>query len=580
LGDRGEAVNATGSMSKLSTVGVIALLALASPRAAAAPRPLISYFQPMPIVGTLSKTVWGASTVGARDPANGLEDNGANGGVGPQQETYFYWDGKILKGEDGKYHLYGSHWLHSIGFGPPAGGSTGWETSIPMEAVSDNVMGPYVSQGNCYAKNQEGNDEGHNVTALVLPSGSSPYVLSVGEIIPGQMFGSSSANGPWTPLGLVKTNTNGHGACGDLSSNFTFTVGPDNRLWATSRGGCVMDSDQVLGTYKVETNSVLPNLENNDNGNAEDEVIWFSGGYYHIVYNYWNVQRAYHIMSKDGVTNWTSTGLAYQASQSPQNASSKWLRYTDGTVNQWHNIERPGVYQENGHVTHFTFAVTDVDKNASGVSNGGSKILVVPFNGVQFDCDNGDSASCAELAADGGAGGAGAGGTGAGGAAGANGRGGSGGGLAGASGHGGAGGMAAQGGSRGSAGAGGATGGGAGGEPGMGGSIAGSGGGMVSSTGGVGGGSGGAPAGDTGGATGSTGGTAGISTGGSAPSAGGGSGGGAGSSAGTGSSGSGSGCSCGVSPAPDAPWVPVFLGGILASVVGRSRRRARGTDAA
>ena len=76
-----------------------------------------------------------------------------------------------------------------------------------------------------------------------------------------------------------------------LSSNFTFTVGPDNRFWATSRTGCIMDSDQVLGAYKVETDSVLPNLENNKNGQAEDEVIWYSGGYFHIVYNYWTVQR-------------------------------------------------------------------------------------------------------------------------------------------------------------------------------------------------------------------------------------------------------------------------------------------------
>src|SRR4051812_39600095 len=72
-------------------------------------------------------------------------------------------------------------------------------------------------------------------------------------------------------------------------------------------------------------------------------------------------------------------------------------------------MERVGVYQEHGHVTHFTFAVTDVDKNATGISNGGSKIIVVPFDGVQFDCDNGDSASCAEVAAaDGGAGDSGA----------------------------------------------------------------------------------------------------------------------------------------------------------------------------
>jgi hypothetical protein len=383
---------------------VTAAFALVTSPADAAPRPLINYFQPMPIVGKLSTTVWGASTVGPRDPANGLEDNGAAGGVGPQQETNFYWDGKILFGNDGKYHLYATHWLHSDGFGPPGGGSTGWKNSIPMESISDSVMGPYVSQGNCYTKNLEGNDMGHNLTALIAPTGTSPYTLSVGEIVPGQMFSSSSPNGPWTSLGLAQTTTNGHSGCGSTSSNFTFTVGPDKRFWATSRAGCVMDSDQVLGPYKIETNSVLPNLENNDNHDAEDECIWYSGGYYHILFNYWPVQRAYHIMSKDGINNWTSTGLAYQAAQSPPNANSNWLRYTDGTVNVWHNMERVGVIVENGHPTHFTFAVTDVNKNVAGVSQGGSKILVVPFNGVQFDCDNGDQASCDELGA-GGAGG-------------------------------------------------------------------------------------------------------------------------------------------------------------------------------
>ena len=378
---------------------VTAAFVLVTSPAAAAPKPMINYFQPMPIVGKLSTTVWGASTVGPRDPANGLEDNGAAGGVGPQQQTNFYWDGKILFGNDGKYHLYATHWDHSNGFGPPGGGSTGWKNSIPMESISDNVMGPYVSQGNCYTKNLEGNDMGHNLTALIAPTGTSPYTLSVGEIVPGQMFSASSPNGPWTSLGLTQTTTNGHSGCGSTSSNFTFTVGHDNRFWATSRAGCVMDSYQVLGPYKIETNSVLPNLENNDNHDAEDECIWYSGGYYHIVFNYWPVQRAYHIMSKDGINNWTSTGLAYQAAQTPANANSNWLRYTDGTVNVWHNMERVGVIVENGHATHFTFAVTDVNKNVTGISQGGSKILVVPFNGVQFDCDNGDQASCDEVGA-------------------------------------------------------------------------------------------------------------------------------------------------------------------------------------
>jgi hypothetical protein len=392
-----------------------------------------------------------------------------------------------------------------------------------MEAISDNVMGPYVFQGHAYTSNQAGNDMGHNVTAIVAPTGARPYTLSVGEIVPGQMFSAASANGPWTLLGLTQTNANGHNACGSLSSNFTFTVGPDSRFWATSRGGCVMDSDQVLGPYRVETNSILPNLENNDNGNAEDEVIWYSGGYYHIVYNYWNVQRAYHIMSKDGTTSWTSTGLAYQGTQSPANASSRWLRYTDGTVNQWHNMERVGVYQEGGHVTHFTFAVTDVDKNASGVSNGGSKILVVPFNGVQFDCDNGDAASCAEIAAaDGGAGGAGGGG----------GRGGGGG-----------------------AGGGAAGGGGAGGQVDAGGASAGSGGGMTDASAGA----GGSPAVGTGGTTGTGGAQTGAGSGGSAGA--------------SGPSPGGSGCACSVGSA-NGRRVPAALL-LLAGIVVAVRRRPR-----
>jgi hypothetical protein len=37
-------------------------LALVPAGAAAAPLPLITYFRPMPIVGKLSTTVWGAST--------------------------------------------------------------------------------------------------------------------------------------------------------------------------------------------------------------------------------------------------------------------------------------------------------------------------------------------------------------------------------------------------------------------------------------------------------------------------------------------------------------------------------------
>ena len=64
------------------------------------------------------------------------------------------------------------------------------------------------------------------------------------------------------------------------------------------------------------------------------------------------------------------------------------MRYTDGTVNHWEKIERPGVLLENGHVTHFIFAVLDVPKEQErGNDSHGSKVIVVPFDGVAFDRD-------------------------------------------------------------------------------------------------------------------------------------------------------------------------------------------------
>ena len=54
------------------------------------------------MVGMLSKDVWGASTVGPRDPENGLED--------VTMKQWDYWDGKILKGPDGRYHMFASRW--------------------------------------------------------------------------------------------------------------------------------------------------------------------------------------------------------------------------------------------------------------------------------------------------------------------------------------------------------------------------------------------------------------------------------------------------------------------------------------
>ena len=104
-----------------------------------------------------------------RDPQNGLEDT--------TMKQWCYWDGQIIKGPDGKYHMFASRW-------DQARGHDGWSRSLAVHAVSDNAMGPYKDTGLAWPDNQGG--KGHNVTALVLPD--KRYAVVVSETRPGDVL--------------------------------------------------------------------------------------------------------------------------------------------------------------------------------------------------------------------------------------------------------------------------------------------------------------------------------------------------------------------------------------------------------
>ena len=324
--------------------------------ALAADKTLIDYFQPTPIYDKLSTTAWGAAAVGPRDIHNGLEDTTI--------KQWCYWDGKIIKGPDGKYHMFASRW-------DQANGHKGWSGSKAVHAVADKPTGPYVDKGLCWPDNSSG--KGHNVTALELLDGS--YAVLVSDTRPGDFFTSKSLDGPWAYQGSVKIDANGFSV--PAAKNLSFLERPDGSFLMVSKHGVIMISTSGLtGPYKVQGNSVFPQAYD---GSNEDPVIWFSGGQYHIVANWFSARKALHLTSADGITNWKNMGLAYDP-------TANFIRYTDGTINHWNNIERPGVLIENGHVTHFTFAVVDVAKSQElGNDTHGSKVIVVPFDGAALD---------------------------------------------------------------------------------------------------------------------------------------------------------------------------------------------------
>jgi hypothetical protein len=284
-----------------------------------------------------------------------------------------YWDGQIIKGPDGKYHMFASRWDQAKGF-------RGWSRSLAVQAVSDNVFGPYVDQGLCWPDDHGG--KGHNVTALTLPDGR--YAVVVSDTRPGDVFVSKSLAGPWEFLGAIQVATNEFSGLG-RRANICVIVRPDGQFEIVARSGAIwLSKDGILGPYTIQGPSIYPQIKDMPKlsfRHLEDPVLWFSGGLYHIVVNDWSGRRAYHLTSRDGIRDWKFRGLAYDPTRD-------FVRYTDGTVNHWDKMERPGVLLENGHVTAFTFAVLDVPKDEELANDThGSKVIVIPFDGAAFDRD-------------------------------------------------------------------------------------------------------------------------------------------------------------------------------------------------
>jgi hypothetical protein len=542
---------------------------------AAQAKPFEQYIKATPTVAPLTSATWGVAGVLPRDISNGIE-SAKGAGVHPD---YYYWDGEIIKAVDGKFHMFMSTFSGNQSFNP------GWTSSDAYHAISQtNVLGPYVRQDYVYTNN--GSHKGHNVTAAQLSDGS--YVVVVSEIVPFTIYKSSSLDGPWTGC----QPTSGIGA-----SNISFVERHDGKFQIIERNGTIAISSTLCGNYVKQTptctytqnnsdaqgnpvvgsvyakRTSVPGVSNPTNIWQEDPHIWRSGGMYHVIYSGSGDRVGWHVYSPDGLTGWKDNGYAW----SPRDYQKIFCYEGTTTCTAWYKMERPGVVLEDGHPMYITWAVADVDKDnaVTAGSPHGTKVVVVPFDGVAFDADFGNGST----------GGAGGGTTGTGG-----GRGGAGG-SAGTSGAGGKAGSGGGGGAAtgGNSGAGGKAGGGGGGVSGSGGMSGGTGGAVGTGgvgTGGIGTGGVGTGGAGTGGAGGSS-----VGHGGNLGSTGGGSGGAASGSGGSSSGGttgnggstappdesSSSGCSCTVgSGTRDEMILPTLLLGALGvQLVRRRTRRGR-----
>ncbi len=381
-------------------VGIVAATALACVgfsglASAQTKKSFLDYLKPAPITcSPLSSETWGVDAVLPRDLCNGIE-SAKGAGVPPD---YYYWDGQIIRANDGKYHMFMSTWAGANGFNP------GWLNSDAYHAISEQgVLGPYTRQDYIYSNN--GSHKGHNVSALELPDGS--YAVIVSETVPFTIYTSNSLDGPWTSC-TAQIQANGiNYSDANFSSNVSLIPRHDGKFEIVQRHGHIGIADTLCGPYQLQKptwtypaenrptldsiyprRTSIPGVSNPTYEWEEDPHIWRSGGTYHVLYSGSGDRVGYHLYSADGINDWTDNGLAF----SPREYERIFGYEGSETIPQWYKMERPGVVLQDGHPTHITWAVSDVNKDNEipGGSNHGSKIIVVPFDGVAFDTDFGD----------------------------------------------------------------------------------------------------------------------------------------------------------------------------------------------
>lgn len=291
-----------------------------------------------------------AGTLG-RWKDNGIEDTQRS-----------YWGGNIIKGSDGKYHIYVSGWPEST-----ARGHMAWSSASRVyHVISDNVWGPYTYVSDIGA--------GHN--SEIYKTGDT-YIIY--HIEPLGYYKSTSLGDTWESGEYTFDLRDRALIAGENRetslSNCSFAKRDDGSFVMIDRGGGIWVSRDGLTDpwHQISTSSVYLNSTVTNRGTLEDPVIWRDHLQYHMIVNDWQARYAYYYRSKDGLHWVMESGKAYTG-QDP------FAKHSNGTVEQWHKYERPRVYQDElGRAIRMNFAVIDCVKQSDlGSDTHSSKNINMP----------------------------------------------------------------------------------------------------------------------------------------------------------------------------------------------------------
>jgi alpha-L-fucosidase len=303
---------------------------------------------------------------------------------GFHQDDYWTWCGSVIKGDDGKYHMFASRWSKKLSFEIYL-----LTNSEIVHAVSDKPEGPYTFSdvvlpprgeqfwdgkmthnpairkcGDTYLLYYTGTtykgdmpDESHLITA------DSPKKLDAHQHERIGLATAKSPYGPWTRsdkpiLDVVPNSWEQY-----LVANPSPFVFEDGRVMLYYKGVeklkthaiGVAFADNWAGPYKRMSNKPF------EMGiGAEDPTIWFENGKFHALMldhdRKFSDKEIYYAQSKDG--------LKWEVENNPV-AVTKNIRLTDGSFTKHGAMERPSVLIENGIATHAFFATKNKENKHS-----------------------------------------------------------------------------------------------------------------------------------------------------------------------------------------------------------------------
>ncbi|MEF2245247.1 glycoside hydrolase family protein [Paenibacillus sp. IITD108] len=331
-----------------------------------------------------------------------------NGGF--RMEGYWVWCGSVIRGEDGRYHMFASRWPTSLPMHP------GWlVASEIVRAASDTIEGPYVYEETVLPARGAEYWDGRSTHNPHIVKYNDKYVLFyMGTTHPlpepdaslklddpltivarsNKRIGiatSSSIFGPWErsdqPIVDVRP--------GKFDSYLTSNPAP-----------CIQEDGSVLLIYKARR------YEGNRHGKMTIGVAkapHYGGPYrtiseepifppqYHIEDPFiWKSGNGFEMIAKDmdgsicgekysGVHAKSADGVHWFIDDK-ERAYSRLIEWDDGSTRLMGNLERPFLYFENGEPTHLFAATSDGSNGFHDCTETWN--MVIPLEGKKNDGDS------------------------------------------------------------------------------------------------------------------------------------------------------------------------------------------------